>query len=91
MRINWKVRFRNKTWLFTFVIAVVGTVYQFLDTFGIVPSIPQETVKALIFSIVDILAILGLVIDPTTPDINDSERALGYTIPGGTEKERLTK
>lgn len=91
MKINWKVRFRNRTWLITFVVAVLGLIYQFLDAFGIVPAMPQETVKALIFSMVDILVLLGLVIDPTTPEISDSERALGYTIPGGTEKERLTK
>lgn len=88
MKINWKVRFRNRTWLITFIIALVGLVYQFLDAFGVVPSMPQETVKALIFSLVDILVLLGVVIDPTTPELGDSDRALGYTIPGGTEEER---
>lgn len=88
MKINWKVRFRNKTWLITFIVAALGLIYQFLDTFGVVPAIPQETVKALVFSMVDILVLLGIVIDPTTPEVGDSERALGYTIPGGTEEER---
>ena len=89
--INWKVRFKNKTWLITFVIAVVGMIYQFLDAFGVVPAIPQETVKALIFSLIDVLVLLGLVIDPTTPNFEDSERAKGYSIPGGTDEEREVK
>lgn len=88
MKINWKVRFKNKVWLVTFVLAVIGFVYQLLDAFGVVPEFPQETVKTIVFSVIDLLVMLGIVVDPTTPNINDSERALGYTIPGGTEEEK---
>lgn len=85
MKINWRVRFRNKLWLLTFIAAVIGLVYQVLGLCGVFPSLSQETVISIIGMALDILVMLGVVIDPTTPDINDSERALKYTVPGGEE------
>lgn len=87
MKINWKVRFKNKTWLCTFIVAVVALIYQVLEICGIAPSLSSETVNSVIFAVVDIFVMLGVVIDPTTPEVNDSERALNYTVPGGAEKD----
>ena len=89
--INWKVRFKNKTWLVTFVVAVIAFIYETLGVFGVVPHFSQEMVTALVLSAVDLLVLVGVVIDPTTPNIEDSERAKGYTIPGGTDEEREVK
>ena len=86
MKINWKVRFKNKTFLVTFITVVVSVVYQVLAALEIVPKISQDTVMNCLLAIVTILTGLGVVTDPTTKGITDSERALEYEELGGEEK-----
>lgn len=89
MKINWKVRFRNRTWLVTFIAAVVALAYQVLGTFGVIPMLNEQVVLGIIFAVVDLLVMLGVVIDPTTPNAEDSDRAMSYIEPGvigGDEK-----
>lgn len=81
MKINWKVRFRNRTWLIAFVAAVVALVYQVLGTFGVVPAIGENVVLGIIGAVIELLVMLGVVIDPTTDSIGDSNRALMYEEP----------
>lgn len=78
MRINWKTRFKNKTFVVTFITLIVTFVYQILGMIGIVPSISEDNVMNVITMGVNILATLGILVDPTTPGVNDSERALTY-------------
>lgn len=81
MNINWKVRFKNKTWLLTFCVGILAFVYQVLGLFGVVPSISQETVVEIIGMVINILVMLGIVVDPTSSGITDSARALTYEEP----------
>ncbi len=81
MKINWKVRFRNRIWLLTFIAGALAFTYKVLDTFGIVPRIEQEALKELADSLVYILMLLGIVIDPTTKGTTDSNLAMSYTKP----------
>ena len=81
MKINWKVRFKNKTWLITFAAAVLGLVYQILGICGVVPGLSQNVVLEILSAAVDLLVMLGVVIDPTTSGSGDSIRALGYDKP----------
>ena len=46
MKINWKVRIRNKTWLAAFIALVVSFVYDLLAAFGIVPSVGEDWVMS---------------------------------------------
>jgi phi LC3 family holin len=78
MKINWKARFKNKTFLITFVTLVVTFVYQVLGLFGVVPSVSEESVVNVITLLVNILAFVGVIVDPTTDGINDSDRAMLY-------------
>ena len=78
MKINWRQRFRNKTWLLTFVAAVASLIYQALKVFGIVPSVAQEQLMELVTMLVGILTLLGIVVDPTTPGTKDSDLAMSY-------------
>lgn len=73
---NFKVRFKNKTFLLTFVVTLLAFIYNTLGTFGIVPAIAQEEIYNIILGIVNLLALLGIVIDPTTEGIKDSENTL---------------
>ena len=81
MKINWKVRFKNKTWLVTFLITVLAFVYQILGMFDIVPPITQDMATQLITIIINMLVAIGVVIDPTTAGTSDSEQALTYQEP----------
>lgn len=81
MRINWKVRFKNKTWLIAFLAAIVAFVYQMLGMLGIVPAVSQDMVTQFIAAVINVLVAVGVVIDPTTANISDSKEALNYTEP----------
>lgn len=79
--INWKVRFKNKTWLVSFLVTILAFVYQILGMFDVVPPVTQDMVTQLITIIVNILAAVGIVIDPTTASFSDSNRAMTYNEP----------
>jgi len=89
MKINWKVRFKNKTWLVAFLGAIVAFVYQMLGAFGIVPSVSEDNVTQVIGIFINLLVGLGIVVDPTTQGISDSKRALGYTEPNNDKGEEI--
>ena len=79
--INWKVRFKNKVWLVAFITFLVSTVYQFLAMFEIAPAITQDAVMQIVAAVLQLLSLLGVVVDPTTKGLRDSERAMGYNEP----------
>lgn len=81
MKINWKLRLKNKTTLITLSIAVVALVYQILAIAGVTPSISESEVKELISTVVNALCVMGIIVDPTTQGIGDSDRALEYDRP----------
>lgn len=81
MKINWKIRFKNKTWLLTFIAAVLTLVYRALNIAGITPHIAQEQLVELATMLVGILVLLGVVVDPTTKGGSDSELAMTYKKP----------
>ena len=81
MKLNWKVRFKNKTFLVTFLTAIVALVYQIASMFDIVPSVSEGEVMQASMIAVKLLVALGIIVDPTTEGISDSERALKYDKP----------
>ena len=81
MRINLKLRLKNKTTLITLLVTVAATLYKVLDILGITPGIDYSTLKDAIYIIVGILAALGIVVDPTTKGVGDSDRAMTYASP----------
>lgn len=81
MKINWKVRFKNKIWLSSFFSAIIATVYTLLDLFHVIPEVDEITLLRIIDALLVILSLLGVIIDPTTTGVYDSERAQGYTVP----------
>ena len=81
MKINWKVRFRNKTFLLTFIPFVLSFIYQILSTFNVFPKVSENNILNLITQFINALALLGLVVDGTTAGIGDSKQALTYENP----------
>lgn len=81
MKINWTVRLKNKVWLATMISFLISTVYQWLGYFDIAPVVTQDAVLQLASAVLQILSLLGLIVDPTTAGMGDSTRALGYEVP----------
>ena len=81
MRINWKLRLQNKATLSTLVALIAAIVYQVLGWFGIIPKVPIKELIDTISVLLEALALLGIIVDPTTKGINDSDRAMSYETP----------
>ena len=81
MKINWTVRLKNKVWLATMISFLISTVYQWLGYFDIAPVVTQDAVLQLASAVLQLLSLLGLIVDPTTAGMGDSARALGYGVP----------
>ena len=79
--INWKLRFKNKTTLTSIVLAMVALVYQILGMVGIVPGVSESEIVEILGMIINLLVLLGIVVDPTTDGVGDSDRALNYDEP----------
>ena len=87
MNINWKVRLQNKTWLLAMLAAIVAFVYQVLGLCGVVPSVSQDQITQLIGLVVNILVALGIVVDPTTSGVTDSQQAMTYDRPKVSDQD----
>lgn len=85
MKINLKVRMKNKTFVITMLTTVIAFIYQILAMFEIVAPINKEQVTQVIMLLVNILVSIGILVDPTTKGVSDSERALGYKDLGGNK------
>lgn len=81
LKINWKLRLKNKTSLVSLIACIVTFIYQILAIFEIVPSVTEEVIMQFISLLINILVTLGVVVDPTTSGIKDSVRAMGYKEP----------
>lgn len=79
--INWRVRWRNKTWLGLFLAAVLSACYSLLPLLGITPAVSEDLLSQLIQVMLSLLTAMGVIIDPTTQGIGDSARAMGYEAP----------
>lgn len=83
MKFNWKVRINNKWFWLTIVPALFALLAKVLELFGI--HFEYGTLEAQICDIIEgvfmILGILGVVNDPTTAGVKDSELAMTYEKP----------
>ena len=87
MKINWTVRLKNRTWLAAALALLVAFVFDILALFEVAPAITQDSVMQLVNTVLTILGGLGVIVDPTTPGMSDSERAMLYVAPGQFETE----
>lgn len=87
MQMNWKVRFRNKTWLTLFLSLIIGFVFNILKLFEIVPVVTENTVLTIVAQILEFLGLIGVLVDPTTAGVGDSNRAMSYVEPWDDRKD----
>ena len=83
MNINWKVRIRNRNFWITIVPALVLAVQLFANIFGVSLDFGDlgNRIVAFIDALFAVLAIVGVVNDPTVATLSDSGQAMGYDIP----------
>ena len=81
--INWKVRFANKTFWLSLVPAVLLLVQVTAAVFGYTLDLGElgNRLAAVVNALFAVLAILGVVTDPTTKGLSDSVRVMGYDEP----------
>ena len=81
MKVNWKVRFKNKIWLGSFLSLIVGFTYSMLSLFDVFPEVTQSLVLQLLNQVLTFLGLIGVIVDPTTAGLSDSDRAMTYVEP----------
>ena len=81
MKVNWKVRFKNKAWLSMFISLIVGFIFNMLKLFDIYPTVTENLVMNAVSQVLTFLGLIGVLVDPTTAGINDSVRAMSYEEP----------
>ncbi|PZO93361.1 MAG: phage holin [Streptococcus pyogenes] len=81
--INWKVRLKNKAFWTAIIPAALLVVQAVANVFGYTLELGDLGNKLLVVvnSVFAVLVITGIVTDPTTQGVSDSEQALTYHEP----------
>lgn len=89
MQFNWKVRIANKTFWITVIPAAILLVQAVATLCGF--TIDLSTLQGKLIAVVDavfvLLSALGIVVDPTTAGVGDSDRAMTYKTPWKDEPD----
>lgn len=83
MNINWTVRIKNKNFWLTLIPAVLLLVQVVAGVFGYTLELGElgDKLLAVVNALFAVLTILGIVTDPTTAGVSDSQQALTYSEP----------
>ena len=83
MKVNWIVRLKNKTFWLTVIPAVALVAQAVAALFGYTIDLTTIVGKlqAVVNAVFALLVILGIVVDPTTDGVGDSQRAMKYQEP----------
>lgn len=81
--INWTVRIKNKTFWITIIPAVLLLIQVVAGVFGYTLDLGElgNGLIDVVNAVFSVLVILGIVTDPTTAGVRDSEQAMTYTKP----------
>ena len=84
---NWKVRIKNKTFWLTVIPAVLLLIQVVAAVFGYTLDFGDlgNKLLAVVNAVFALLAILGVVNDPTTAGVADSAQAVTYLEPKKTK------
>lgn len=82
-KINWTVRAKNKAFWVALIPAILLLIQVIAAVFGITLDLGDlgNKLLAVVNALFAVLSILGIVTDPTTAGVTDSEQALTYTEP----------
>lgn len=90
ININWMVRIKNKTFWVTLIPAVLLLIQAVATLFGYTLDLGEfgNSLITVVNSMFAVLAILGIVTDPTTDGLSDSQRAMTYIEPAKDDDKR---
>ena len=83
MNINWKVRVKNKNFWIALIPAVLVLIQVVVKVFGLEIDLGElgNNLLAVVNAVFVVLSILGIVTDPTTEGMSDSDLAMTYIEP----------
>lgn len=83
MEINWKVRLKNKAFWVAIIPALLLVIQTVAALFGFTLDLGDlgNKLLAVVNAVFSVLVIIGVVTDPTTDGISDSDRAMLYDEP----------
>lgn len=81
MKINWKVRIRHRQFWIAIISAFVLLANQVASIFEVDITVISGNIQQALESILLILALFGIIIDPTTAGVKDSSQAMVYSKP----------
>lgn len=81
--INWKVRLKNKNFWISLIPALLLLIQAVAYVFGFSLDLSElgDKILAVVNALFTVLAILGIVTDPTTAGLSDSNLAMMYEKP----------
>ena len=85
MKLNWKVRVKNKRFWLALIPAALLLVQAVGQVFGLALELSAlgDQLLGVVNALFAVLAILGVVNDPTTQGLSDSSQAMTYDSPKG--------
>lgn len=86
--INWKVRIKNKNFWLAIIPAVLILIQAVAALFGFTIDLGDigNQLIAIVNAVFVVLAIMGIVTDPTTAGVGDSAQAMTYSEPKKKEE-----
>ncbi|MBD8520135.1 phage holin [Lysinibacillus fusiformis] len=82
MRINWKVRLQHIPFLLGLFSLLLLLAQQVGAIFGLdLTAAMSEQIASILNTVLSILVLMGVIVDPTTKGTSDSEKALMYRRP----------
>lgn len=89
MKINWNIRWKNPVWwaetiaaLFAPILAYAGMAWEQMTSWAAIGNLLAQAVQNPVVVVAVLVAAFNALTDPTTPTLNDSERAMNYIEPG---------
>lgn len=89
MKINWKVRLKNKNFWIAIIPAMLLLIQVVAAVFGYQLDLGDlgNKLLAVVNASFAVLSVVGIVTDPTTKGLSDSEQAMTYNKPKDKDKE----
>lgn len=86
MKINWKVRMKHKQFWVSLIALLIALSNQIASLFSYDITLYNEQITGISETVLMILGLMGIVVDPTTTGLSDSKQALNYLAPKNGDK-----
>ena len=81
-----EITYKEQSNALALLAAVVTFAYQIFGIVGYVPPVSENEVVQTVGAICNIAVALGIIVDPTTAGVADSDMAMNYNAPRGGDE-----